>query len=251
MNWFSIATHSSINKYRNSKLGTLLCGEKPFGSRHWEYPWAVQHSDILNTPRLNILDVAPDFTFPFSHFLKLAGHTVTFIDIEERQWSGTTTWGINPDNLKENNHLMDVRQMDFPDDHFDCIFCISVLEHIVCPTQDPDHPELRELFDPLAARPALIEMKRCLKPGGRLLITIDIYGGPKWSSLFTNWGIISDLESSGFPIANATDFDQESIIASPDSFISEFHGPYITLGFRLVKQPLSHSEVLTPMKKIN
>lgn len=234
MHTYSRATCKSIERYRKSELGAQVCGNKPFGSRHWEYPWAVEQSDILNGKGLKILDVAPDFTFPYARFLEKLGHEVTYIDLERRPWSDKVVWGLDPKRLKENFHIMDVRQMSFPDHYFDCIFCISVLEHLVCPTQNPDHPKLREFFEPLAARPAIAEMKRCLKPGGRLMITIDIYGGPKWRPFFEQWDICGDIAASGFAVGRNFHFDRNELFSNPETYISRFFGPYITLGFRLV-----------------
>lgn len=235
MNIFATATKKTISELQETGLCHQLCGSKPFGSRHWEYPWAVLQSGTLESTGLKILDVAPDLTFPFPHVMKAMGHQVTFIDQEKRRWSEKTVWGVDPHAMKDNFHVMDVRDMSFFDETFDVIFCISVLEHIVCPTQDPEHPHLKKLFDPLAARPAISEMKRCLKPAGRLLITVDIYGGSKWSDLFQKWDIFSDLEFAGFPMASTTDFDREKIFRDPNSYISEFYGPYVTLGFKLEK----------------
>lgn len=233
MNTFSWATYKAIDGYRKSELGAQVCGNKPFGSRHWEYPWVMEKSGVLEKRKMKILDVAPDLTYPYPHFLERLGHRVIFIDIGRRPWSDEVIWGLDPERIEDNFHIMDVRQMSFPHHHFDCIFCISVLEHIVCPTQDPDHPKLEELFDPLAARPALSEMKRCLKPGGRLMITVDLYGGPKWLNLFEQWDIFSDLETSGFSVRGAKNFDREALFSDTETFISDFHGPYITLGFNL------------------
>ncbi|MEM9939386.1 MAG: methyltransferase domain-containing protein [Pseudomonadota bacterium] len=48
----------------------------------------------------------------------------------------------------------DATALDFPDDHFDAVICSEVLEHL------PDYDA------------ALREMRRVLKPGGRLCITV-------------------------------------------------------------------------------
>lgn len=50
---------------------------------------------------------------------------------------------------------LDLTAIGFPDDTFDFISCISVIEHI------PDYPK------------AVAELHRVLKPGGRLVITTD------------------------------------------------------------------------------
>lgn len=130
---------------------------------------------------------------------------------------------------------MDVRDMAFENETFDAIFCISVLEHIVCPTQSPNHPQLAEIFSPTGARPALQEMYRCLKPGGKLLLTVDLYGGPQWKPLFDQWDIFADLQEAGFMLDHLPKFDRERAFNDPTTFVSQFHGPYITLGFCLNK----------------
>ena len=235
MNRFAVATKTAIEFYRHTPLCKALCGTKPFGSRHWEYPWAVEQSGILEKKGLKILDVAPDFTFPYARFLEDLGHEVTYIDIERRQWSDNVIWGADVQEVRRNYHIMDVRHMSFADSTFDCMFCISVLEHIVCPTQDPDHPQLFEMFDPLGARPAIVEMKRCLRPGGKLMITVDLYGGTKWVPLFQRWDIFSDLAATGFCFEKQPIFDRKRAFADPGAFISDHYGPYVTLGFRLEK----------------
>jgi SAM-dependent methyltransferase len=235
-NSYSLATESSINRYRSTELCNLLCGKKPFGSRHWEYPWSIEHSGVLDKSNLRILDVAPDFTFPYASFLE-ENHTVTFIDLEKKKWSQTVTWGAEKSELAtmSDYRIMDVQNMSFPDETFHVIFCISVLEHIVCPTQDPDHPKLDRLFDPFGARPAIGEMKRCLKPGGKLIITVDLYGGAKWKPFFSQWDIFSDLANARFFFDEQATFDRNGAFSYDETFISEFHGPYITLGFKLEK----------------
>ena len=236
INTFSIATTQKIEAYRKSDLCTKLCGRKPFGSRHWEYPWAVEQSGVLSSENLRILDVAPDFTFPYAGFLE-ASHGVTFIDLEKRQWSDTVFWGVDGDALEHHKEcrVMDVRELAFSDETFDIIFCISVLEHLVCPTQDPDHPDLARLFSPKGAQKAVKEMRRCLKTGGKLVLTIDIYGGRKWKSYFDTWDIVADLACAGFDVQGLNGFDREKIFNDPETFISDFHGPYITLGGCLIK----------------
>jgi len=72
------------------------------------------------------------------------------------------SWGIDADEesikVAESRGLnvrvcdLDHDTISFPDNHFDCINCISTLEHLRNPVK------------------ALIEMKRVLKPGGQLVI---------------------------------------------------------------------------------
>ena len=236
MNFFSVATKQAIAVYKKTDLCRQVCGEKPFGSRHWEYPWCIESSGLLDQVNLRILDIAPDFTFPCASFLE-DSHTVTFIDLEKKKWSDTVTWGAEKSELAtmSDYRIMDVRDMSFPGDTFDVIFCISVLEHIVCPTQDPDDPRLFEIFDHLGAMPTIFEMIRCLKPGGKLMITVDLYGGPKWEPLFLQWDIFSNLAQAGFFFDGQPVFDRKRVFSDPETFVSDFHGPYITVGFSLEK----------------
>ncbi len=235
MNVYAVAAKSAIRKYRESEISSLLCGRKPFGSRHWEYPWVFEQSGIESKHGLRILDIAPDLTFPFSHRLKMNNHDVTFIDLEKRAWSDSVSWGVDPAESEGEIRIMDVRRMDFPDSTFDLIFCVSVLEHIVCPTQDPEDPRLNHLFDAKGAVPAIEEMGRCLKQGGSLLITVDLYGGERWAPYFEQWDIFSDLAQCGFPVQGRSDFSRSDCFRDQETFISQFHGPYITLGFHLRK----------------
>lgn len=130
---------------------------------------------------------------------------------------------------------MDVQNMTFKDETFDVIFCVSVLEHIIYPTQDPCHPQLNSLFSFHAAQKALKKMRRCLKPGWKLLLTVDIYGWEKWKYYFNQWDIITDLKEAGFEVDHLPKFDRDKIFNDPETLTSQFHGPYITLGFRLNK----------------
>ncbi len=236
MNQFALATQTKIKKYAASELCKDLCGQKPFGSRHWEYPWAVEQSGLMSQKQKKVLDVAPDLTFPYASYLQKLGHSMTFIDLEKQQWADKVVWGLDPAQTGKEFLIMDVKNMTFDDGAFDCIFCISVLEHIVCPTQDPDHEKLGELFNPKGALPALSEMRRCLKINGRLILTVDVYGGPKWWPYFSRWNIFDDLEEIGFCLDTPSGFEIGEVFTSPDAFISEFHGPYITLGFCFTKE---------------
>ena len=55
----------------------------------------------------------------------------------------------------------------FPDNTFDRITCVSVLEHILKPEE------------PHAHYPCLRELRRILKPGGLLAVTVDYFVNPE------------------------------------------------------------------------
>jgi SAM-dependent methyltransferase len=58
-----------------------------------------------------------------------------------------------------------LEKLDYPDGHFDLIFCLSVLEHLREPAQES----------------AVRNLARCLRPGGRLVLTLDYFlDWPRW-----------------------------------------------------------------------
>ena len=107
----------------------------------------------------------------------------------------------------------DVSEMDFADDSFDRIFCISAIEHM----------------EEGVAKKAIAEMVRVLKPGGKLVMTMD-YTRIK-STQFEDWAeraFASVIEWSGLPL------DGESDFTVPGA--EERHGLYDVVGFCLKKE---------------
>jgi ubiquinone/menaquinone biosynthesis C-methylase UbiE len=126
-------------------------------SRKWEYPYVASRLPLANGSRpTRILDAGSGVTFfPFWCARELADADVHAVDNdtdfeklfcavnEKSKWPVTFTVG-------------DLSDLPFADGFFDCVYCVSVLEHT-------DSPE------------AIIgEFKRILSPGGRLILTIDV-----------------------------------------------------------------------------
>jgi len=140
-------------------------------SRQWEYPWAVLNADLY--PGLVILDAgcgaSPLLPYLARNYQNLSLYGIDIgkdpkakIPLKVRL---LRPLGYVPLEglflgLSQQVHLRQesILSMSFSDNFFDRIFCISVLEHIPIETQSR----------------AIHEMSRVLKPGGRLVITMDL-----------------------------------------------------------------------------
>lgn len=83
--------------------------------------------------------------------------------------------------------IADVRDMEpVPSDTFDVLLCSQVLEHVTQPDK------------------AIAEMKRVLRPGGRLVLTVPflsrLHEEPVDYFRFTEYGVASLLEGAGFQV---------------------------------------------------
>lgn len=88
----------------------------------------------------------------------------------------------------------DIRNTDFPDDFFDYICCVSVIEHIG--VKDPSYRINKA--DATGDLKAMLEMRRILKPDGSLFLTTEfgkgetdgplrVYNSDTIRRLFKNW----------------------------------------------------------------
>ena len=169
-------------------------------SRNWEYPWAIINSKVSKD--MKVLDVgcgrAP-FLFYLGSVIKCETHGV---DSGDRGPIEDGLWGCDEGHNKKYNFTVkkaDVREkLPYPDNSFDRVFCISVIEHM----KDGDK-----------VKKAVKEMVRVLKKNGLLVITaID--------------GIHQKEieEAAGIPYYGECDFSR------PDR-----RGPYQVLGMIFVK----------------
>lgn len=131
-----------------------FCGATRLGwSRQWEYPFVLANLPEDGTGA-RILDAGSGYRF-FTPLLAKRGFEVDACDLDG-------SIGPKVDEVAARDDLpieftrQDLAKLTYPDDHFDFICCISVLEH----SRDP------------AA--IVCEFRRCLKPGGKLLLTFDV-----------------------------------------------------------------------------
>lgn len=177
-------------------------------SRVWEYPFAILNSDIYTG--LKVLDAGCGGSPLLSYFLKY----------------GCETYGIDLVNCRVRPGLhfrkADIRKLPFPQDFFDRISCISVLEHIwKVPERVADNPMT-----------AINELLRVLEPGGLLTITLDINVG-KWNFLFRQRDF--DLQI-GKPLGFESGPIPEDVLKSETSKSGRACGPGLRVfGFVLRK----------------
>ncbi len=123
-------------------------------SRIYEYPYVFQQiKNLVKEDRTyRVLDAGSGWTFfPYLIAEKLPNTRVQLVDYNEKILKFFKKSG---DIIKPT--ISDMRAMPYPDDHFDIIFCVSVLEHT-------------EKYEEI-----IKEFNRVLKPGGSLIITFDI-----------------------------------------------------------------------------
>jgi SAM-dependent methyltransferase len=142
-----------------------------FTTRTWEYPWV---QEVLRraglAPPANLLDVGCACN-PLMVELARQGYNVTGLDLYEKGAADNPDpvgWGF--DRAMEGPNLRfkqgDIIGIPFPDGHFDCVYSVSVMEHIT------------HWINETAAVIAVREMCRVLKPGGLLVVTEDYTPSP-------------------------------------------------------------------------
>jgi SAM-dependent methyltransferase len=131
------------------------CFIAPIGIYHWsrvfEYPWVVQNGKFK--AKEWVLDAAGGDS-PLQTIVSDLDCHVVNVDIDTNRF------------LKKSKALLlqgDIKNLNFPDNSFHKVMCISVLEHIE---------------DPVSVIPELL---RVLVPGGRLLVTMDVASYARWN----------------------------------------------------------------------
>jgi 2-polyprenyl-3-methyl-5-hydroxy-6-metoxy-1,4-benzoquinol methylase len=129
-------------------------------SRSWEYLYVYcRLCDILQdrpATRVQLLDLGSGLTF-FPHWIasQHSGVTIRCID-NDPQLIRDSKKLVSPAIRSAEYEEQDLGTLNLPDSAFDVVYCISVIEHCL---------EIADIF---------ANLKRIIKPGGHLLLTIDV-----------------------------------------------------------------------------
>ncbi len=193
-------------------------------SKRWEYPWALERARL--EPGSRVLDAGCGASI-FPVFLAKAGHRVTGVDLNVPE-------GLDRmHDVRIDYVAAGINDMPFPDASFDAVFCISVIEHLG--------------HDGVLA--ALGELRRVLRPGGRLLLTTDYYEDAAariWyegedRSFPVDWEFFDQerverylLNAPGLAVEGELDLSVDWDRLRPE--MRRFHGyPYTSIGVTLVR----------------
>ncbi len=153
-----LTTQIKQNECKSLKDNTLLWKLKYRAPRYFdrdlEYPWTLEN---INIKKGKLLDIG-----------STVGEMLYELLPKEIE---VNTLNINPqpENKNIKQHNGDIRKTEFKDNTFNCITCVSTLEHIGV------EGRYGVQYDKEGDIKAMKEMLRILKPGGRLILTVP-YG---------------------------------------------------------------------------
>ncbi len=193
----------------------LAHGRKISGKAEFYWGWSGEAGRLRSERRAGMYREAGGLG-PGKKALEIGCGTGIFTAIIARSGADITAVDLSPDltaRAKAGNPapnvrflVMNVEKLEFPDDHFDCVYGSSVLHH-------------------LDLAKALPEMRRVLKPGGAFVFTEPnmlnpqimlqknipplkrLMGDSPDETAFFRWGIMRELRRAGFAVAEAVPFD--------------------------------------------
>jgi len=139
----------------------------PYPVRRTEYPWAIKNGKL--DKGMKILDVGSGISI-FPIYLASKGHEITSIDFDEILMNRVSPELAKLSGVNVNYSFGDATKIDFKDESFDRVFCISTIEHLEEEYQNGKYVNYHKKNLDVKA---ISEMLRVLKPGGLLIMTFD------------------------------------------------------------------------------
>lgn len=179
-----------IPKFAGSILGSelILRSNQLWTIRNWEYPWALLNSSI--SPDTKILDVGSGWSL-FPLYLARKSSHVDSIDTDERQMKVLSPVLAEILKVKVNYSVDDALHLSAKDNTYNYVFGISVLEHL---EEEIENGIYINRHARKLDRIAIKEFVRVIRPGGRVIITVD-YGIKHTSPRSFDFDYIKDLIS--------------------------------------------------------
>jgi len=161
---YDLQDHTQLNTERFVWASRIKAEPVYYASRMWEYPFAILAAQLEKG--LTCADIGCGST-PFTAYLvsKVGAENVTGFDpdyIDNDEVVSHSSFGARKSFIEQVGFQFQpdtLPHLNTKDESFDRVFCISVLEHI--PEYNSHHLGVQE-------------MTRILKPGGRLIITMDL-----------------------------------------------------------------------------
>jgi len=164
----------------------ILRSNQLWMARAWEYPWALLNSHI--SPNTKILDVGSGHSL-FPLYLAQKSRNVDSIDTDAKQIEMLCPALADILKVKVNYSIGDALSLSAKDDTYDYVYCISVIEHLEEEVENgiPINRHTNKLD-----RKAIKEFIRVIKPGGRVILTLD-YASRSISRRSFDFDYVKDL----------------------------------------------------------
>jgi len=193
-------------------------------SKRWEYPWALERAALA--PGSRVLDAGCGASI-FPIYLAKHGHEVTGLDLR-------VPYGLDAEHGVQVEYVEgNLTELPFPDEYFDAVFCISVIEHLG--------------LDGIPR--ALDELRRVTRRNGLVLLTTDYYedaGAQLWyegpgRSFPVEWSVFDEdqlrryiVEAPGLQVDGELDLQVDWETVRPA--MRRYHGyPYTAVGVALIR----------------